>query len=291
MIIEEQKEKRMGNPTKTVAGKQRDELIMSKGYVLMLDVLGFREFISQSGMSKFLEFWKNLKKEVTQACNDLEEGDEYSLASSDIMFLSDTIVVCFSSKKGTTIRPEMLILFVGYILERIFVSSFKQGVFFRGAISFGDFFCDSESNIAMGTAISEAYEWHESTEWIGTILAPSAKYALEMAILHRPVNGKFEQEISCNFILYRPPFKGNIDYETFVFKWVFKLGDIFLDGLELTSIMEVLSSLSYPMKVIQKYENTLKFVRFILDIDIDQFRSENTRKQIELQNMTVTNSS
>lgn len=276
---------------KILKNDHEDDLQLSKGYVLMLDVLGFREYVTRSGMSKFLVFWRNLKKEITSVCSDLDEGDEYSLASSDIMFLSDTIVVCFSNKMRTSTRPELLIVFVGYILERIFVSSFKQGVFFRGAVSFGDFFCDSESNIAMGAAISEAYEWHESTEWIGTILAPSAKYALEMALLTKPIGGIFEQSIERDFIMYRPPFKGDIDFETFVFKWVYKVGDIFLDGLELTSIMEVLSSRSYPTKVIQKYENTLKFIRLILDIDIDRFRSEYIRKQVEMQNLSITDNS
>lgn len=271
--------------------KYMDDLQLSKGYVLMLDVLGFREYITKSGMSKFLEFWKKLKKDLVRTCRNLDNNDEFSLASFDIMFLSDTIVICFSSKRGATIRPEKLIVFVGLILEGIFVSSFKQGVFFRGAISFGDFFCDSKNNIAMGTAISEAYEWHESTEWIGTILTPSAKYALERIIMLNPIGGYLDKEIRNNFILYNPPFKENLDFETYVFKWIDKVGNIVSDGLELSSILEVLSNLSYPVKVTQKYENTVKFIRYILDIDMDSFQSENTRMQIEFQSLSSTDNS
>lgn len=281
----------MRNTRNTQTIKHESDLPLSKGYVLMLDVLGFREYITRTGMSKFLDFWMKLKSDVMRTCSNLDDNDEYSLAKFDIMFLSDTIVICLSSKQGATIRPEKLIGFVAVILESIFISSFKQGVFFRGAISFGDFFCDSKNNIAMGAAITEAYEWHESTEWIGIILAPSAKYTIERIIMLAPIGGYLDKEIKNSFILYKPPFKNNLTFETFVFKWIDEIGDIVSDGLELSSILEVLSDLSYPVSVIRKYENTMIFIGHILNIDMEKFRSENTRMQMDFHKLSTTDNS
>ena len=46
----------------------------------------------------------------------------------------------------------------------------------RGAISCGNY--DNQDHIVIGPAVDEAASWHESTDWIGVILTPSAKFSL-----------------------------------------------------------------------------------------------------------------
>lgn len=51
----------------------------------------------------------------------------------------------------------------------------KHKVYFRGALSFGQFLFSQSERIVLGQALIEAYELYESTDWIGVILTPSAE--------------------------------------------------------------------------------------------------------------------
>lgn len=281
----------MGNTSKTIDGGQGEGFTVSKGYVIMLDVLGFREYISKVGMSRFLDFWKELKVKVSHTCDLLENKVDIPLARFATIFMSDTIVICVSSREDLNVLPEKLFPFVSLLLDDVFMFSFKQSIFFRGAISFGNIFCDMQESIAMGDALDEAYEWHESTDWIGVITTPSAKYALDRLFIKEPIGGFFEKEISDNFIQYLPPYKSNINFETYAYKWVKKSDDIISDGIQLSQILKLLSNLKYTISITKKYENTIDFIRHILDFDVNEYRIENTRIHNEMQKLSITDNS
>lgn len=49
----------------------------------------------------------------------------------------------------------------------------EQELPLRGAISYGQY--SIKDNIMLGYVVDEAASWHESTDWIGVILTPSAQ--------------------------------------------------------------------------------------------------------------------
>lgn len=44
----------------------------------------------------------------------------------------------------------------------------------RGSMACGEFYADLKNGVYLGSALVEAYEWGESQDWIGFVLAPSA---------------------------------------------------------------------------------------------------------------------
>lgn len=249
------------------------------GYVMMLDVLGFKEYVSKQTNHDFFSIWKALKKDVTRSKEILEKGDpKYEdIWHLDVLCLSDTLVLCLSCIQANKKLTEASLGHFIVIIESFFMHSFKQGVFFRGAISFGDFICDTKNNIAMGNAIDEAYEWHNSTDWIGIILTPSAKFALDKVKMHLPLGCLLEKNLSSRFVEYDVPFKSPICFKTFAFVWFNIPDDIISKGLILSNILDVFSGLTYSKSIISKYINTLAFVEKQLCLDIMEYKTENTR--------------
>jgi len=150
---------------------------VKKGYVMMFDVLGFKEFVSKRKDVDFFEIWSQIRKSLIEKKVELEE--QSSLLDIDVLCLSDTLIVCMSFKNKTKLDPRLLLGLLPKLIDTFFHFRFMEGIFFRGAISFGEYRCDMLNNIAMGNAIDEAYEWHELTDWIGVILSPSAEFAYE----------------------------------------------------------------------------------------------------------------
>lgn len=75
-----------------------------EGYVLMLDMLGFKERTANIEF-EFIDRWKALKKDIKRAALEMKDGYDIHI---NTLFLSDTIIICFSLKKTITV---ILILF------------------------------------------------------------------------------------------------------------------------------------------------------------------------------------
>lgn len=253
------------------AEETTSELREKTGYVMMLDILGFKEHISKTGLTGFFKFWKELRYQIILTCTILN-NDKHSDCVIDTMFLSDTIVICVSRGSYNPDSCENLIEKVSLILDIVYLPSVQKRFFFRGAISFGKFVCDVESNIAMGDAIIEAYEWYSATEWIGVILSPSAKYAVDRLHLGEPLNRKCHEEIDNNFVLYKAPLKSGNSLLTYAYIWFAVSSDNTANGNTLLFILENLTTQSFTTSIVSKYENTLAFVRSVLDVDIDKYR-------------------
>jgi hypothetical protein len=81
----------------------------------------------------------------------------------------------------------------------------------RGAISFGDFHANPADEIYVGRALVEAYEWAESQDWIGVVVAPSLAMdvrALEVA--SRSIEWATDRGVALahwDFVSWDVPFK------------------------------------------------------------------------------------
>jgi hypothetical protein len=253
---------------------------MKRGYVAMLDVLGFKEYLSKRQNFDFFSLWKQLKKELNDQkyCIEKEIQGFEDYWHLDVLCLSDTLVLCLSCTDENEENRTILLAHIVIILDSFIDRYFKQGIYFRGAISYGDFICDTKQNIAMGNAIDEASEWHDSTDWIGIILAPSAKYAYEKIILEIPINHPWNGELQ-KLVNYEVPFKFNTSYKTRAFIW-FNIPDgIYMRGLKLHGFYRLLSKSTYSKTVIGKYANTIKFIETILSVDREEFLLEDAKRR------------
>lgn len=87
----------------------------------------------------------------------------------EVLSISDTIVLLSPGEAKFTLAMHAEL--VSWILK----NALEVELPLRGAISYGDY--SFSNNIMLGYAVDEAASWHESTDWIGVILTPSAQIA------------------------------------------------------------------------------------------------------------------
>lgn len=234
------------------------------GYVIMLDVLGFRDLISKRFGYSFFKIWADIKQKLLERKDELEK--KIKPLDIDILCLSDTLVVCLSMKKKTKIDPRILISLIPKLIDSFFWEQFESRVFFRGAISYGKYQCDMDNNIAMGAAIEEAYEWHELADWIGIFLTPSAEYAREKYVLDNKPDDIITL-INKRFVPYGVPFKDSKTFETHACIWFTNSKDKTENKSLLSKILTVFSEVKYLQTIAKKYSNTLEFIKKHIEID------------------------
>ncbi|HNV66899.1 MAG: hypothetical protein BWY95_01553 [Bacteroidetes bacterium ADurb.BinA104] len=237
---------------------------VKEGYVIMLDVLGFRDLMSKRFGNTFFKIWADIKKSLL----DKKEGLEKKIKPLDIdvLCLSDTLVVCISMKTRNKIDPRILLSLIPQLIDCFFWEQFTNRVFFRGAISYGKYQCDTANNIAMGEAIEEAYDWHSLSEWIGIVLTPSALYAKEKYIIENPNDNDICTIMNDRFVEYSVPFKESKTYKTNACVWFKVLKDKNKNQELLAKVLLVFSGIKHLHSVATKYSNTLKFIKTQLDL-------------------------
>ena len=146
----------------------------SKGIVTFLDVLGWKGLWQNN-----IEAVENLKTVIQEIRDEADKlvksynkkGHAKSVIFQDIdikiVSISDTIV--FLTKNASIKSVQLHAELSAWTLEKALLEGFPL----RGAISYGEF--TESDNIMLGPAIDEAAAWHESTDWIGVVLTPSAK--------------------------------------------------------------------------------------------------------------------
>ena len=158
----------MQKPKKKQSGK------FNKGIVTFLDVLGWKglwqsnkEAVTQ--LRDIVSFTRKRAKEIVRTYNEKERAKDvrYKDISIKVLSISDTIVFL----KDT--EDRMALAFHAQLCSWLLKYAISKRIPLRGAISYGEF-TESE-NIMLGPAIDEAAAWHESTDWIGVILTPSAR--------------------------------------------------------------------------------------------------------------------
>ena len=237
--------------------------ILKTGYILMLDVLGYREYVTKT-RDNFLDLWKELQTSIKEQKETIFK-EQKGCVTLDVLFVSDTLFIGISSSHEDKQLEGLTIMFLLDLIKTIFSFSFKNKIFFRGAISFGEFLFNNDLNIVMGNALDEASEWYESTDWFGVILTPSAEYRYNSTML-----GENEAEI-IDFCLQRVvrytriPFKKNFPCDKrsyFAVKWfdTYKQNNDRL--LFLKSIMDTFAEVKQSPRIASKYENTFHFIMF-----------------------------
>jgi hypothetical protein len=132
---------------------------MISGYVAFLDVLGFSNLIGGDHVGERIEkYLESVKSSI--------EGTpvQYVVFSDSIML----------TVEGET--PDSLIE-VAKVCSKLFHSLLKVDIALRGAIAFGPFWRSAieKSVFVAGRAIVEAYQFEQIQDWVGVMIAPSAR--------------------------------------------------------------------------------------------------------------------
>lgn len=223
-----------------VPGKKASVNEFEKGIVTFLDVLGWKGLwqSNKEAVSQLKLLVRKTKKQANEIISEYNKRENAkNVLHKDIKIkvvsISDTIVFLTGTESIEAIQ------FHAQLCAWIIEYALSKGFPLRGAISYGEF---SESmNIMLGPAIDEAAAWHESTDWIGVILTPSAQMYIRD-------NGNIDYITDYEHI----PFKKGIKTLHKCIDWDFEnkeiLYDIFLDKGP------------HMPEVAPKYLNTLEFL-------------------------------
>ena len=209
----------------------------STRWLSYIDLLGFTEIIRNN-------HWVNVYTDYITAIRKFTDGDRIEPGIEKVWFsdtfliytLNDTVEAFLSIEQTTQLFMYRLIL---------------AGIPFRGAMSCETFYADKGNNLFFGKALIEAYQYGENQNWIGFILAPSARKQLERVELPKE---------SFGYVYWDIPTK--LDNETrshpaHIMGWSGEVNgrNIWLDKLvEMQSRPE---NINYSVK----YENAINFIR------------------------------
>lgn len=203
----------------------------SKGAVTFLDVLGWKGIWQKR--KDAINTLLTLIKEIESVSNDITINNEVRGLTTRVLSISDTIAIF------TVGEPKITIPIHVEICSKAIPASIEKRIPLRGAISYGDF--SIEKNIMVGPAVDEAASWHESTDWIGVVLTPSAKFSID----------------SINEVKYLKeykniPFKKKVNNLDLCVEWEFVQRD------ELYNIFNEMGP--HIPEIAPKYLNTLEFI-------------------------------
>jgi hypothetical protein len=136
-------------------------VIRKRGYVALLDVLGFRDLIARETASEEVERYVEAISEAV--ANQGERVLQYVLFSDS--------VVLYSIEDG-----EHALEAIVAACSNIMHSLVSRGVAVRGAIAHGNFirsFGLEAGAIVAGSPIVEAFEYEKRQNWLGIMLCPS----------------------------------------------------------------------------------------------------------------------
>ncbi len=210
------------------------EIDVQRGAVTFLDVLGWKgiwekEIDALNILHSFVEMLNEKSIDITNQVASLE-CDTRGITTK-VLSISDTIAIFTFGNPFHTIKIQ------SEICKMAVPESIKRKIPLRGAISFGEF--SIKGNIMVGPAVDEAASWHESTDWIGVVLSPSAYFQLK---------DNFPNQI----IKYSNiPFKKKIEGLDRCVNWDFSKDELY----ELFNDMG-----PYVPEIAPKYLNTLNFL-------------------------------
>jgi hypothetical protein len=178
----------------------------------------------------------NFKNELDIMSQSLYTGAK-GIRLSKLISISDTIAI-FTPKVTSVSVCQLLELHVN-LSKMILEKCAKEKYPIRGAISFGEY--SVLNNIMIGPGIDECAGWHETGNWIGVHLTPTAQIHLDSQ----------DRKKIDNICKYSIPLRSGLDCEYCV-KWVITRDEFKDLSLNTKALLPEISC---------KYTNTYKFLK------------------------------
>lgn len=219
--------------------KKRYKYDFISGAITFLDFLAWKGLWQSQGEKNPLEDVSGLIDEFRNKLDDLSQvvyTGAKGIKLSKLISISDTIAIF--TPKVTTVDECRLIELHAELSRFILERCAKRKYPIRGAISFGDY--SILSNIMIGPGIDECASWHETGNWIGVHLTPSAQ-------IYWNDKDKHDSEY---IYRYKVPVKSGLECEYCV-KW----------EITRTEYKELsLNTKALLPEIASKYTNTFKFL-------------------------------
>lgn len=163
------------------------------------------------------------------------------------LFVSDSVFLVYPPDEDDP-SGALAVARLAHKVARLIGGALDNDIPLRGAIAYGECFMQTrERPVFLGKPLAEAYQWSESQEWIGAMLAPSAVGALcegDRDIFRACPNPDLcEYEVPLKENAVRPPLCVAVDWRRSGF-WGWKAPE--LSGNESVSVAK-------------KIENTRRF--------------------------------
>jgi hypothetical protein len=234
---------------------------MKKGVVIILDLLGGK-LEDRHEVDQFIKVRNEMKENfIGKATKSAEirkielEADVYTFGDSIIYALSHTD----DTESDDVLRSAIL------ATRQSLAYAISKGYPFRGALSYGKFYTDNDSNTVLGPAVNDAASWYDQTEIIGVIATPSATLKIlsdhELDAERKPNKQKF-----CFITKVPNKFKyddclGYVNWPAWI---AFNEGNDL--SLAYSKILTFLSAMKQPPKTENKYNNTIELICKIFKI-------------------------
>lgn len=135
------------------------------GIVVVLDVLGWKKIANPRLMKQYFDLINRLRFKINDTY--LRHTDQTDLLNVRISVLSDTVIICIDGS-----YPYCELNIFGAI-NNFVAESLGNGIIYRGAISYGEYYINRLGNAFIGSPIYEALKLAEKTDWSGIIITDS----------------------------------------------------------------------------------------------------------------------
>lgn len=215
------------------------------GAVTFLDVLGWKGIWQRkTDAVQDLQALARLIEKTAEAQMRGKGGGPGSATGGQtrVLIISDTLVITTETEPA---NAQDALELHGTLCSKAIPESIEKGIPVRGATSFGEFLIDSEENILVGKAIDEAASWHETADWIGVFMSPSAAYL-------------FDVSKSDSWIEYTPPLKNGVILKTYAVHWFHPISNAQAEFLLLKKHFALMSPI--VPEFAPKFQNTIIYV-------------------------------
>lgn len=241
---------------------------MNNGAIAFLDILGFKGIWQRESPEKVLSIMKDVVNRVEQTYKKPPPEENWPEAEGpDITILSDTIAIGFRSE-----HPACLVL-IANVIYQLFHFFLESKLFFRGAVGYGQY--TQRDNIFIGPIIDDVANWYEAINWIGVVSTPITNYYIDRLKIDPLKVSSFS--VPC-YSKYSVPGKNGLIHNLNCLNWPAYLQACFNvlpkagEKSEARQLIERIYTEQYPFSanVLEKYENTLKFI----DVSINRMKEQ-----------------
>lgn len=264
------------------------------GFVIMIDAIGIKASLQNNNAKDIIKKFKILS-DLLQETKKEHVKFHKALYKHDISYnsyaFSDTFVIIIKLHDNKKSDSYIFDLFqhISQDLSLLFMEALNLEIFLRGAIGYGKVFSDECKPIFIGQAVNEVAEWFELSKIIGIHTTPSTTFILDK--LKTTKNTKIKKGLLFTwFKNYKIPTKNGFDYNGWILDWLSyvsfnrdkwtlemvedydlkeKNKEGYLEALENTKIWLLdkfsNSKLSLNMYDYLKFDNTIKFVDYVID--------------------------
>jgi hypothetical protein len=174
--------------------------------LLYFDILGFKKLVLREPLERMVERFDQIYSALgttavhheTRQAEDLSVADvaerQDAIATSGrqgkraafetathmtLLIMSDSIIVYSKPLSRSDLAFQERLSAMLRIGRTLLDKLLEYSLPCRGALSFGEFHADPSDGIYVGSALVEAYEYAESQDWIGAVVAPSLHHDVD----------------------------------------------------------------------------------------------------------------